>query len=1132
MKKTLSWLFTCLMICSISFAQNSNPLKGKKVLIFSKTGGFRHSSIPFGIKAIQEMGKLNEFQVDTTENAEKFNDANLKNYRVVIFMSTTGNILNEPQQIAFERYIQAGGAFLGVHAASDTEYDWPWYGKLVGGYFNGHPGKNVSNVQMGKFLTKDKTHISTNFMPDSFEHKDEFYSFKDFNTDVKVLLTVDENSYKEGTMGDFHPMSWYHEYDGGRSFYTNWGHPDESFSEEIVLKHLWGGLQWAASGNDLNYAKARSVLPPEENRFTQTVLTEKLDEPTELAVLDNGKVLFTERKGLMKAYNPITKKTKIVADLNVYSKFEYGLMGINIDPNYNTNHWVYLYYAPSAAIVGADTASRLARFVYDDVKDTLVMSSEKILLKVKVKRNECCHTGGSIDWDAKGNLYLSTGDDTNPFDSKGFAPIDERPGRAGWDARSTSSNTNDLRGKVLRIKPMDDGTYSIPAGNLFPVGTEKTRPEIYTMGTRNSYRISVDKHTGYLYWGDVGNDAGENSEKYGPRGHDEVNQARKAGYHGWPLFTADNRPYNQRSFAKDSTWAKFDPAHPINDSPHNTGLRELPPATKAFIYYPYVDSPEFGAVVGKGGRNAMAGPVFYSEDFDKNSNVSFPKYFDGKFFAYDWMRDWINIVSMKPNGDFIQMERFLPSTKFNHPIDLQFAKNGSLYVLEYGQNWFAQNDDARLSKIEFSAGNRKPVAVAKASKNAGAVPMKVNFSTEGTLDYDGDALKYEWTFGKTKMNVQNPSFTYTKPGVYNPSLKVTDAAGNVAETTIEIKVGNEVPKVDLQIAGNKSFFWNDQKVNYEVKVSDKEDGSMENKKISPEDVQVDIDYLEGFDKTMIAQGHQKNLSVSTGKRLIDLSDCKSCHSVDQKSIGPNYKEVAKKYKGAYQIEGKLADKIVKGGGGVWGEQAMAAHPQISKDDAKEMVKYILSLADDKKASKPVKGDYVTKDNGKGGTYIFSASYTDKGANNIAPQTDSKTFVLRSAKMKAVGYDDSKETMKYKIDGLGEVLIATTDGGFAAFNDLDLTGIGVISVMGFATDDRTAGGKIEVHLDAKTGPLVGTGEIPRGMPKPAKIAIAGQSGKHNLYFIFTNPAASGKALFALSDISFEREKPAESAGGGK
>ena len=198
-----------------------------------------------------------------------------------------------------------------------------------------------------------------------------------------------------------------------------------------------------------------------------------------------------------------------MASFPVYTKFEYGLMGLNIDPNFRQNKFIYTYYSPlSRPDAPGDTAQHLSRFVYDDVRDTLLLSTEKVLLRVPVKRTGCCHTGGSIAWDRKGNLYLSTGDDTDPFFSQGFAPIDERPGFSGRDARLTSSNTNDLRGKILRITPQPDGTYSIPDGNLFPKGTDKARPEIYVMGNRNPYRISVDQRTGFLYWGEVGPDAG------------------------------------------------------------------------------------------------------------------------------------------------------------------------------------------------------------------------------------------------------------------------------------------------------------------------------------------------------------------------------------------------------------------------------------------------------------------------------------------------------------------------------------------------------------------------------------------------------------------------------------------------
>ncbi len=267
---------------------------------------------------------------------------------------------------------------------------------------------------------------------------------------------------------------------------------------------------------------------------------------------------------------------------------------------------------------------------------------------------------------------------------------------------------------------------------------------------------------------------------------------------------------------------------PINDSPNNTGLQQLPPAQKAFIYYPYADSPEFGPIVGKGGRNAMGGPVYYYDDYPESS-VKFPKAYDGKFFAYDWMRDWIHPVTMKENGDFVKMETFMPSTKFSHVIDMQFANDGSLYTLEYGQQWFAANADARLSRITYNAGNRKPVAVANASKMVGAAPLTVKFDAKESMDYDGDALKYEWSFGPgmPKQTTANPTVTFTKPGVYPATLKVTDAAGNVATKTMDIKVGNDEPKVEVAVAGNKTFYFPDKPVKYAVKVADKEDGTLQ-----------------------------------------------------------------------------------------------------------------------------------------------------------------------------------------------------------------------------------------------------------------------------------------------------------------
>ena len=1097
-----------------AMASAEAPVALNRVLIFSRTKGYRHASIPVGKLAIMKLGQENGFAVDTTEDATKINETNLKKYSAVIWLSTTGNVLDDAQQAAFERYIQAGGGFVGIHAAADTEYDWPWYNQLVGAWFLSHPKQQNAEIDI-----IDKNHPATKMLPDVWKRWDEWYSYKSIQPDLKVLGKLDEKTYEGGKNGDNHPFIWYHDFDGGKAFYTGGGHTDESYADPLFLQHLLGGIK-SVMATSLKFGQVKTKPFPEENRFEQQVLIQGMDEPTELAVLDNGKVLYAQRKGELTVYDPQKKKTKVVANFPVFTKFEYGLMGLNIDPNFKQNKWIYVYYSPLTGATVADTAQHLSRFVYDDVKDTVLLNTEKVLLTIPVKRDGCCHTGGSIAWDRKGNLYLSAGDDTNPFNSDGYAPIDERPNRRGWDARATSSNTNDLRGKIMRIHPEADGTYTIPEGNLFPKGNPKARPEIYVMGNRNPYRISVDQRTGFLYWGEVGPDAGTNSDKYGPRGHDEMNQARQAGYFGWPLFVADNRPYNQRTFADSTTGPLFDPQHPINNSPNNTGLTELPPAQKAYIYYPYADSPEFGEIVGKGGRNAMGGPVYYYDDYPETA-VKFPRHYDGKFFAYDWIRDWVHPVTMKENGDFVKMETFMPSTKFSHIIDMQFAKDGSLYTIEYGQKWFGANADARLSHITYNAGNRKPVAVASANKMVGAAPLTVKFDGKESMDYDGDALKYEWSFGKgmPKQTTAAPTVTFTKPGVYPTTLKVTDAAGNVAMKSIEIKVGNDEPKVEVAVAGNKTFYFPNKPVKYAVKVMDKEDGTLQ-KGISPDDVTMTIDYLEGFDKTMLAQGHQANTGSSTGKRLIDLSDCKACHTLNQKSIGPAYMEVAKKYKGT-QVESKLVRKIITGGGGVWGEQAMSAHPQLKESEVADMVHYILSLADEKAANRqPIAGNYTPLQQKKDGSYILTASYTDRGNGSIGPLTGSTSLALRSPSVKAVSADKKQDIFQYDIPTLGPAAVGTKSGSYIAFNDIDLTGIESIAPTVFTSTTQTVGGKLEARINSPTGPLLGEVDVKQGVTGPVNLPFRQPvQGVHTLYLVFVNPNAGQKPLFALDKVQF-------------
>lgn len=227
------------------FSCNSTRVSSRsniRLLVFSKTSAFRHQSIEAGKLAMLKMGYESDWKVDTSEDASVFIAENLSRYRVVVFLNTSGDILNDEQQVAFQEYIKRGGGFIGIHAASDTEKDWPWYNNLVGAYFKGHP-----KPQQAKYNVIGKEFPAVSFMPDEFQRFEEIYNFYNFKKElVNVIMTVDEKSYSGGNMGVFHPISWYHNYDGGRAFYTAWGHHPEAYREKLFLEHIAAAIKWAA----------------------------------------------------------------------------------------------------------------------------------------------------------------------------------------------------------------------------------------------------------------------------------------------------------------------------------------------------------------------------------------------------------------------------------------------------------------------------------------------------------------------------------------------------------------------------------------------------------------------------------------------------------------------------------------------------------------------------------------------------------------------------------------------------------------------------------------------------------------------------------------------------------------------
>ncbi|MFP4342153.1 MAG: ThuA domain-containing protein [Cyclobacteriaceae bacterium] len=1110
------------------FTVFSSEKREAKVLVFSKTEGFRHESIEPGIEAIKSLGDQHDFTVEATEDAGIFTDDQLKDFSTLIFLNTTGDILDQNQQVAMERYLQAGGGFVGVHSAADTEYAWPWYGKLVGAYFNGHP--NDPNVREATLRVINRNHPATDSLPTDWTRYDEWYNYKAINPKNQVLIKVDESTYEGGTNGENHPMSWYKEYDGGRAFYTGLGHTSESYSDPLFLNHLLGGIRYAIGANTpLDYGKAYSDLMPEENRFNKVVFKQNLNEPMELDFLDENRIIWVERRGGIHIYNLKNAQTNTLPFHEVHTGYEDGLLGVAVDPNYAKNHWVYLFYSPA----GKQSKQHVSRFSLEN--DSLYLASEKVLLEIATQREECCHSAGSLEFGPEGNLYISLGDNTNPHESDGFGPIDEREGRSPFDAQKSSSNTQDLRGKILRIRPEADGTYSIPEGNLFASRSEG-RPEIYIMGNRNPFRFSIDEKDGTLYWGEVGPDAREDSVGRGPRGYDEINMARSAGNYGWPYFIADNKPYHDFDFAASKNGKAFNPEKPTNQSPNNTGAENLPPARPALVYYPYADSDEF-PLLGSGARNAMAGPVYYSDKY-ADSDRKFPDYFDGKPLFYDWMRQWIFAASINEDGTLEKLSPFLPNMEFSNIIDMQYGPDGALYLLEYGNGWFSQNPDAKLSRIEFTAGNRAPIARIEADKTIGGVPLTVQFTGLNSVDYDGDPLSFAWSFSgkETESTEANPKFKFDTPGLYQVKLEVQDKEGLKSSVETEIMVGNEMPQLSWNIQGNRSFFWPDRPLElaYAINVSDAEDGSLAEGSINPEQVIVSFDYLpQGNDQVMAAQGHAVLAGMAltqAGKTLIETSDCKSCHKEEGKSIGPAYKQIAQRYQGEAGARKMLASKIMNGGSGNWGQVAMAAHPNLTQAQASQMVDYILSLGRDaqpKTSAYPPKGRYqsnahLSKD--KSGTYILTASYTDQGGQGVGSLSVQETLMLRHPRMEAETYDEG-QAPKFPVKaedtpGLDEditIVIGQKDK-FFMFKDIDLSGVtSILGQFGLVTG-ITKGGTVEYRLGSPDGEMIGSVTLEQSITemglKEMETELKPIQGMHDLYVVFRSEEEANDVLVTV------------------
>jgi cytochrome c len=673
-----------------------------------------------------------------------------------------------------------------------------------------------------------------------------------------------------------------------------------------------------------NYPKMRPILAlailhsfVHAAEFENTICAEALRDPMELAVAPGGNLIVIEREGRMLRIHPATGgvfemgKLPVTALRSSDSKSvwarEDGLLGLALDPDFAANQQLYLYFSHPQ-----DMLNRLARFT---VKDGLLdLSSEQVLLDIPTdRRDSVCHQAGSLAFDRSGLLYLSTGDNTNPFESDGFSPLDERPSHEHANSMRSAGNTNDLRGKILRIRPTEHG-YEVPAGNLFPPGTGKTRPEIYAMGCRNPFRISIDPKTNFLYWGEVGPDSKE-IKAQGPLGHDEINQAKAAGNFGWPFVLADNKPYALYDFTSQTVGTLTDPAAPKNPSRLNTGLADLPPAQKALIWYPYAQSAEF-PVLGEGGRNAMAGPVFYHSPARKY-NLLGPED-DHTLLTYDWMRGKLWKAKLTASDSLEKIELLLGDLQ--HPMDTEMDADGSLWLLEYGSGWYF-NENGRIRRIRPVDGNRAPTLT---------VATQASTYTATASDPDGDEVTVNWWLTEgagEKMIGTGLTLTHASGGSELRAV-ATDSKGAVTVSRISLTQAAAQPGLELVLATQPARLGFGDTLPFTVKgAQDRANLVVRARYIPP----------TGHD----SGGPQFSSEMT---KLVVSKQCLACHQVDRASVGPAYLSVAMKYREDPSAAAKLQAKLKVGGGGVWGAIPMPPQATVSETDGEAIVQAILDLA--------------------------------------------------------------------------------------------------------------------------------------------------------------------------------------------
>lgn len=546
--------------------------------------------------------------------------------------------------------------------------------------------------------------------------------------------------------------------------------------------------------------------------FQKVELVTGLKNSVNFEFSPDGRIFIVDRYGEIHIYNPTTQTTVSAGTFNVFHDMEEGLLALEFDPEFTSNQYIYLHYSHPTL-----PSNRVSRFTMNG--DVIDVGSEVVVIQWTTDRNGYFHAAGDMEFDASGNLYIAVGDNTN---HTAYAPLNE--GDRNQSAERTSSNTNDLRGKILRIKINSSGQYISPPGNLFPNGVGG-REEIYVMGARNPYRIFVDDtNTNWLFWGEVGPDANVESPN-GPEGMDEINLVKNAGNYGWPYLAGKNEPY-LNTYKQPNFY--YDHVSPVNHSKWNTGALNLPAARPSWLDF-------FHGCY-------LAGPRYYFNSSITNPR-KLPSDFNQGFFYFDFNTSKIWVVKMDGNGAILSNQRFAENVITGAGfIDMKIGPDGQMYILEYGAGCCSGNvGSGKLLRIDYLGldPNKPPQVSLSTNKVSGPIPLTIIFSSEGTTDPDGDAVTYEWDFesdGTVDSTDPNPTFTYTATGTITALLRVTDSHGETIAKGATIYPGNTTATIQVNFPPDGGMFYWDDRVNYDFDIIDPEDGSTNNGSIDCSEV--------------------------------------------------------------------------------------------------------------------------------------------------------------------------------------------------------------------------------------------------------------------------------------------------------